>query len=403
MRKFVILGAGIQGTCIALALARKGHEVTLIENKTEPLLGASGVGEARIHLGFMYSNDKSYKTSHFMLNAGLHFAPLLEKYVGKKINWDFFCSYPTTYFVTKCSLNTTEEVVSCFADLEKEYLKEYKNKNLHYCGNNLGKLWKIIEPPVGVHKDFIETAIKTCEVALNPLALREFLKDIIYANPKIKLLTEHHVQNVSRTSQGFHVEGWRTQDGSTWNLEAETVINCLWDGRLEIDAQLGMSCPEQWIYRLKYSIYIELNEKLKKLASSYCFIVGAYGDIVLYPKTNLGYLSWYPTCKKAVSTELRPPDSWKVTTEQEKQTIFLETRQALSHIIPDLSLCKMTQIKEGVIFSCGNDKEDIDVKQSVLHKRDKIGIYQKDGYFSIDPGKYTCAPFFAEEFITKYI
>ncbi len=403
MEKYTILGAGIQGVCIALALAQKGHDVILIEKKTEPLLGASGTGEGRIHLGFLYSNDKSYKTANFLLHAGLHFAPLLEKYTSKKINWDYFASYPTTYIVSKKSLLTKEEITKCYETIEEKYKAEYKNSNLHYCGKSINQLWEKTDLPSGINRNFAEAAYKTCEVAINPLTFREFLNDIIKANKKIKLLTEHHVRNVSRTWQGFHLEGEHSQKKGTWHLDTEIVVNCLWDSRLEIDAQLGIEPPEQWLYRLKHSIYIEINKELEKFTNSYCFIVGSYGDIVLYPKNNLVYLSWYPTCKTKNCTDLRPPNQWGKITNEEQQTIFHDTILALNNIIPGISSGQMKYFKEGVIFSWGNEKEDIDVKQSELHKRYKIGIYAKDGYFSVDPGKYTCAPFFAEEFVNTMI
>jgi hypothetical protein len=42
-------------------------------------------------------------------------------------------------------------------------------------------------------------------------------------------------------------------------------------------------------------------------------------------------------------------------------------------------------------------KTDIDDPQSELHKRYEIGIHSRCRYHSVDPGKLTMAPYFAEE------
>ena len=48
-----------------------------------------------------------------------------------------------------------------------------------------------------------------------------------------------------------------------------------------------------------------------------------------------------------------------------------------------------------MIFAWG--KTDIDDGKSELHQRHQIGILDADGYFSINTGKLTCAPYFARE------
>ena len=50
-----VLGAGLQGACIALELARRGHEVDLIDQDVQPLNRASLRNEGKIHLGFVYA------------------------------------------------------------------------------------------------------------------------------------------------------------------------------------------------------------------------------------------------------------------------------------------------------------------------------------------------------------
>jgi len=53
----------------------------------------------------------------------------------------------------------------------------------------------------------------------------------------------------------------------------------------------------------------------------------------------------------------------------------------------------------GIIYAAG--ETDIDDPQSGLHRRDQIGIVRRDGWVSVDPGKYSLAPWFAERVATE--
>ena len=48
-----------------------------------------------------------------------------------------------------------------------------------------------------------------------------------------------------------------------------------------------------------------------------------------------------------------------------------------------------------MIFAWGDS--DIDDAESVLHQRHEIGVVSADGYHSINTGKLTSAPYFAEQ------
>jgi 2-polyprenyl-6-methoxyphenol hydroxylase-like FAD-dependent oxidoreductase len=58
-----VLGAGLQGTCIALELARRGFDVDLLDQDLEPLNRASLRNEGKIHLGFVYAKDATLRTA----------------------------------------------------------------------------------------------------------------------------------------------------------------------------------------------------------------------------------------------------------------------------------------------------------------------------------------------------
>jgi len=69
--------------------------------------------------------------------------------------------------------------------------------------------------------------------------------------------------------------------------------------------------------------------------------------------------------------------------------------EGFGRLIPGLGHTDVDMVDAGVIFSWG--ETDIQDPDSELHRRCEIGISQHDGYFSVDPGKITCAPLFARQ------
>ena len=81
MLSVAVLGAGIMGCCAALRLARAGCTVTLVDQATAPMSGASRWNEGKIHLGFLYARDSSGRTAAELLPGGLAFKALVEELI----------------------------------------------------------------------------------------------------------------------------------------------------------------------------------------------------------------------------------------------------------------------------------------------------------------------------------
>src|SRR4029079_8820467 len=101
----LVLGAGIQGVCAALALSSRGYRVTLVDQGDGCMLRPSLRNEAKIHLGFVYANDASFRTSELMLEAALAFGPLLEEWLGP-VDWNSLRSKSVTHATVNGSLLT---------------------------------------------------------------------------------------------------------------------------------------------------------------------------------------------------------------------------------------------------------------------------------------------------------
>src|SRR5690348_2544950 len=84
-RSVAVLGAGIMGCSTALYLARRGLRVVLFDEAAAPFSGASRWNEGKIHLGYLYSADRSLETARLILPGGLTFKPFVEGLIGQSI------------------------------------------------------------------------------------------------------------------------------------------------------------------------------------------------------------------------------------------------------------------------------------------------------------------------------
>jgi hypothetical protein len=398
----LVLGAGIQGICVALALRCRGYLVTVIDQMPDLMLRTSLRNEGKIHLGFVYANDPSFQTSALLLNAALQFGPLLEDWLGMSIDWAKLTSSPFLYLIARDSMLAPDEICAHYERLQ-ECLNERiaSGERAVYLGNDLrGKnLWQPAN--AAVYKWFaparVAECVETVEVALSREPFRQLVKARLETMPEIETRYGHHIETIERRSNGFYVQGSRT-DGTRWDESAEIVVNCLWDGRLVLDQQLGITPRRAFVMRLKYRLLGELAPALRTLPSL-TMVLGRYGDIVRY-EDEPTYFSWYPTCLRGWSQTITPPEEWNAVCAGKPEpgiaeTVARETLDAFDEIVPGIRNSQVQHVDGGVIYSWG--ETDIDDHASALHSRHEIGFTAHDGYFSVDTGKFTSAPLFAQQ------
>ena len=90
-------------------------------------------------------------------------------------------------------------------------------------------------------------------------------------------------------------------------------------------------------------------------------MLGPFGEVVTYGD-GIIYLTWYPECLQAISTDVTPPDWDTYPPEPFRSRIITGTLRALSAIVP--SLCELdaerlpeASVKGGAIVAWG--KTDI--------------------------------------------
>jgi glycine/D-amino acid oxidase-like deaminating enzyme len=400
--RVVVLGAGFLGVCVALGLARRGHAVTLIDKSPDCMLRASLRNEGKIHLGFVYANDPSFRTASLLLRSALSFAGLVEEWVGAEVTWDALKSHPFTYAIARDSLLPPEKILAHYERLQEEYRGMAGARGASYLGTQAKELWRPL--PTGalndvVSADFAEQFASTVEVAIDRAEFRLLLRGALNASRGVKQLYGHRVESVARTAAGFRVGGVNC-GGEAWGCEAGIVVNCLWEGRLALDEKMGLVPDRKWVYRLKYRLLGDLPKRLASAPSLTC-VLGSYGDFVVYPTGRI-YISWYPACMKGWCGEIATPPAWEGPANGQVDSRFAanlarETLAEFGRVVPGLQNAEIDTVDAGVIFSWG--ESDISDPASRLHERFDIGVQAHDGYYSIDTGKFTCAPFFAQQFL----
>ena len=154
----------------------------------------------------------------------------------------------------------------------------------------------------------------------------------------------------------------------------------------------------QWVHRLKYRVFVRLPPSLATLPPM-TFVLGPFGDVVTFPD-GLTYLSYYPISIQGWSFDFEPPRDWEAPCDGKPNPTFArELAERVVHrldeAVPGLRESRIAYVDAGAIFTWG--KTDIDDPYSELHDRYDVGVEEADGYYSIDTGKYTMAPLFADQ------
>jgi len=393
----VILGAGLQGSCVALELAGRGIDVVLVDQDEIPMNRASLRNEGKIHLGLVYANDRTLATATLVLQGALYFHYLLAKWLGSAID-QLSYSIPFAYLVATDSLLTADELAKHYSAVESEYHRRLvQQPELNYLGKRPEQLYRRLnskELAIHFQPSRFQAGFHTEELAVDTEQLAILLRQAITLSPGIRFLPSRRVKTVERVNGLFRVEG--IGDEGVWQIEAQQVVNATWESRLAIDHHIGLECMDGWVYRLKYRVIARLPESLRD-APSVTMVIGRYGDVVIRPNGTV-YLSWYPLALQGWSHDLQPPASWDApcrgqVAQHQARELAVRILAAVDSWFPGMGKSEPFLVDAGVIFAYG--RTDVDNTTSGLHDRTKIGVTSVDGYHSIDTGKLTTAPLFA--------
>jgi len=384
---------------MAFALAERDMSVDLYDREAEPITQASAQNEGKIHLGYVYAHDETMETARLMAEGAWSFAPLLRRWIGPAFD-RVPLSSPFLYAVHRTSL-LSPDAIQAHLGATHALGTELGTRRRDYLGRDA------LEPPVrlpSVEPHFspeaVAAAFRTPELAIDPEVLARSVRERLRTDPAIRLVMRATVTGVERTNTGgvvrFVVDGQAEQDAY------DHVVNALWDGRLAIDATAEITPDRPWLFRVKHYLRLPAGAGEDR-APSVTIVLGPYGDTVAYDNGDL-YLSWYPAGVSCVSPAMRLPD-WPrelsaLEADQRRQDIW----HHLTGVVPALARLtpgelRTADVRGGVIFAWG--RTDIDDRSSGLHARSAIGPHSWGRYHSVDTGKLTTAPLFAERLAAR--
>ena len=391
-----ILGGGLQGCCVALSLAERGIDVTLFDRNKQLLSRTAVANEGKVHLGYMYANDPSRSTARLMMQGALAFAPFFTRHLGLAKD-SMTVSRPAAYVVHRDSQRTPEQVSQYLAAVHVLIREASGGRSDAYFGRDLTvelRTWSAAEREAQFDPQVALAAFDTPEVAIDPVALAGAVRNRIDADRRIDVRLSHEVISVE---DGNGLEVVLQAPGSAVRERFDHVVNALWDGRFAINEKRGLRPNRPWLHRLKYGVSFRLPASATPPPSA-TFVSGPFGEVVSYGD-GLTYLTWYPVCLQGISSDVTPPE-WPTYPSEPLRSRLLEgTLNAMAQFVPSLrelnsSDLKDVTVKGGVIVAWG--QTDIYDSASELHRRFEIGVTSTGRFHSIDPGKLTMAPYFAD-------
>ncbi len=397
--RIAVLGAGILGSCTALELAKRGFQVDLLDQQATPVTQASLGNEGKIHLGFIYANEPDFSTAKTLIVGAFHFSALLQRWCDLS-DLQQHLSTPFVYGIHAQSMLSESAIHTHFQQIETLYRELRTSTHLDYLdlpGDFVFE--KLPQPETEAIFDpgQITTAYRTIEHAIDTAWVADLLRQAVFDQPKINWLGNTWVEQATLLDNG-QVAVTVEQGEDQICIPYDRVVNCLWEGRLQLDASMGMRPTRQWLHRYKLGIYLQFRRAYPMIPST-TLMLGCFGDVVNFQNHKI-YFSWYPECMIGMSQDLSPPNWMKTTTPERLDAIFTKSFDQLAAIHPVLHQIHPDDILDrtirgGEIFAWG--KTDIDDIASELHHRYKIGIHSVGNYHSVDTGKYTIAPYYAME------
>ncbi len=387
-----IFGAGILGSCTALELADRGHRVVLFERNAEPMAEASRHNEGKLHLGFVYAADPSFRTAERMIAGAARFTDVLARWVpGDALR--AVRAGPFDYVVHRETMVSPAGIEAHFGRVGRRLAELQDQQSLSGALSTDRPFWR----PLGSNElaarydpAQVIAAYETCEIAVDTWAIADFLRAAVAGHPRIELRTGTRVIRAEdRAGGGFDV----VSAGERRSGPFAAIVNASWANRPAIDQRYGIAPRGQWINRRKLGVNL-MHTGAADAVPSFTIMLGCFGDVVAYQNGRV-YLSWYPTCMIGRSTGIEETDWAAVMREVDQAAIRAATVAALGEICPAVGRLA-TGASGGAIVNGGSiyalGRTDIDDPSSQLHERLDTGIEGRGAYLSVDTSKFTLGP-----------
>lgn len=391
--RIAVLGAGSAGVCTALELAERGYAVDLYDESSRPISRASWHNEGKIHLGLVYARDRSLRTAQILILGAVHFMSCLRRWID--IDATDVIGEPYHYGVHRGTMTGAEELAAHYDRCRQLLEDACSSTGLTYLDGERTLVAEQVpkaDMEALVSPEHFLTAFRTSELAVDPRVVGDLLRAAVQANTRIRFVPNARVSGVARSGAGTLDVSFEKQEAE--HTEAyDQVVNSLWHGRLEIDAQLGLAPNRGWIHRYKLGGWINHPVAAGSVPSMTC-VLGPFGDIVNLGRRGI-YFSWYPGGLVGTSNELRAPDWEESVSPAQRQAIL---RRSWDEWLARCPTLRSVPYRDGEVTAAGGfifawGTKDIDDRRSALHQRYDIGVHSAGNYHSVNTGKYSMAPY----------
>lgn len=395
-KRVAVLGAGILGCSLALVLARRGHRVVLFDAAEAPFRGASRWNEGKIHLGYLYAADPTLATARRLLPGGLAFRGLVEALIGCSLE-PAITPADDLYLVHRDSVVDADAMCRYF-DALSSLVRAHGDAARYLADASATRPSRLSPRELGSMADagVVRAGFRVPERSVSTNWVADRYLEALQAEPAIEWRMRSRVRRVLADGDGCWrvavddgpAAGGRPEDG-----DFAAVVNALWEGRLLVDASVGLAPEPGWSHRYRQSLFVRTGRQVS--APSAVLTTGPFGDVKNYDGRDF-YLSWYPHGLRVQGEGIAPPSPDGGRRDQEVADAIAATLGAVLAPVRDImAAAEDVRLEGGWVFAMG--RGELSDPASGLHRRDRFGIRQHGSYFSVDTGKYSTAPALAME------
>ena len=348
VRKVAIIGAGVFGCSVALAVANAGYKVVVLERLSDILLGTSKNNTNRVHQGFHYPRDMqtaiecrdNYK--RFEVEFG---AALLD-------------NCPSIYCIAKKKSLTSRE----------EFVKFCNILGLSYSVVDL----KCFSPKV----ENCDLGISCRETIIDSDKLRNILRSKILKNKHITLLCNADVSAIKKRAHQYELSFLsETQHEQSF----DAVINCTYAGINTLTAQLGHEVrEEQYEYTAVPIISLDLPPVSITIMDGPFLTLFPYGETNNFLLYHVNYSLIKTEIAKTLNRDWLDPHRSPLSSMDQSE-YFDQMLKACSKYVPALAKAKLFGYLEAPRMVLPQHEQD-DARPSFVND-------YGEGYFSVFSGK----------------
>jgi FAD dependent oxidoreductase len=387
--RIAILGAGIMGCSLALFLARKGAQVSLFDETPEPFAGASRWNEGKIHLGYLYAGDPSLDTARKLIGAGLRFRGIVEELLDSDIS--AAVSPQDEIYLTHRSSVVDPDSMSAYFDAVSNLVRGHGDADRYFSDLTFASPVRMTAGDLRnvTSSENIVAGFRVPECSVQTSWIADRYVAAVEAEPSIELVLNTKINSVASKA-----DKWAVLANPPIRDLFDVIVNCLWHGTDSVSRASGLGHPHsQTSYRYRVSVFLRA-EQACTLPNA-VIAVGPFGDIKNYNGRDL-YLSWYQ--EGLIEDRVGCP----VTVDLDalaKARIATNTFNRLREYFPGIAAV----VRQPSSFTVGggwvvaHGAGSLSDPSSPLHRRDRFGISRFGSYYSVDTGKYSTAPWLANQ------